>query len=157
MAENTKEIVIPKEDAVFWMDKHGRWHNENGPFQHKKIIDYFHACIRWDENGFYLSQARDDIIEKVYFSFDETALFVFDLYREEDDVVLVLNTGAKIALNPACLFIRNDVLALKHDGILIKFTERSMMKIADLIEDGEGRYQFRLGDRTWPLEEFPPE
>jgi hypothetical protein len=28
-----------------------------------------------------------------------------------------------------------------------------MMKIADLIEERAGCYYFRLGDRTWPMQE----
>jgi len=154
MAEELKEVIISKEDAVFWMDNRGRWHNEHGPFQNKKVIDYFYTCIRRDENGFYLTQARDDIIEKVYFPYEETALFVFDVRRESNGMVLVLNTGEEIALDPAGLCIREDVLALMHDDTLIKFTDRTMMKIADLIEEREGCYSFKWGGREWPVREL---
>ena len=151
MEQNRKEVVIPKEDAVFWMDNRGRWHNEHGPFQNKKIIDYFHTCIRKDENGFYLSQARDDIIEKVYFPYEETALFVFAVRRDAKRVVLVLNTGEEIVLKPTGLVVRDDVLALMYNDTLIKFTDRTMMKIADLIEEQDGSYFFRWDDRLWPV------
>ncbi|MBW1695092.1 MAG: hypothetical protein JRJ41_13325 [Deltaproteobacteria bacterium] len=66
-----KEVVVPKEDAVFWLDAFGRWHNEHGTFEHKKIINFFHSSIRKDADGYYLYQKRDDsIIEKVYFKSD---------------------------------------------------------------------------------------
>ena len=151
MEQNPKEVVIRKEDAVFWMDNRGRWHNEHGPFQNKKVIDYFHTCIRKDENGFYLSQVRDDIIEKVYCPYEETALFVFAVRRDAKRVVLVLNTGEEIVLKPTGLVVRDDVLALMYNDTLIKFTDRTMMKIADLIEEQDGSYFFRWDDRLWPV------
>ena len=49
-----KELVVPKEKAVFWLDAHGRWHNKHGVFEHKKIIDYFHSSIRKDAVGIIL-------------------------------------------------------------------------------------------------------
>jgi len=51
-----KDIVIPKENAVFWMDGNGDWRNEHGRFRKKKIIDYFNAAIHKDENGYYVCQ-----------------------------------------------------------------------------------------------------
>ena len=52
MNDQRREIVIQKEDAVFRLDGNGRWHNQHGPFQHKKVIDYFHTCINKDKHGF---------------------------------------------------------------------------------------------------------
>ena len=154
MAENSKEIIIPKEKAVFWMDKRGRWHNEHGPFQNKKIIDYFHACIREDADGFYLTQVRDEITEKVYFPFEETALFVFNIRMDETGVTLILNTGEQIRLNPDDLYVREDILIQKRSDTLIKFTDRTMMMIADLIVDNAGQYYFQWGARKWPVKEL---
>jgi hypothetical protein len=154
MAENSKEVVIPKEDAVFWMDKRGRWHNAHGPFQNKKIIDYFHACIRKDVDGFYLTQIRDGITEKVYFNYEKTALFVFNIERDDTGVTLILNTGEALPLDPANLYVHADVLIQKHDDTLIKFTDRTMMMIADLIEDNAGQYLFQWEGRQWPVKEL---
>ncbi len=154
MAERPKEVIIPKEDAVFWMDNRGRWHNEHGLFQNKKVIDYFHTCIRRDENGFYLTQVRDDIVEKVYFPYEETALFIFDVCRESDRIVLILNTGHEMELDPTGLCVCEDVLALIHDGTLIKFTDRTMMKIADLIGEREDSYYFAWEGREWPVKKL---
>ena len=58
MNEKIKEIIISKEDAVFWMDKHGFWRNEDGKFRHKRIIDHFHKSIGKDQNGYFVSQAK---------------------------------------------------------------------------------------------------
>ena len=154
MTENAKEIIIPKEKAVFWMDGRGRWHNEHGPFQNKKIIDYFHTCIRKDGDGFYLTQLRDGITEKVYFPFEETALFVFNIRRDDDGVTLILNTGEEIRLNPGELYVHEDILIQKRNDTLIKFTDRTMMMIADLIEDNAGQYFLQWEDRQWPVREL---
>ena len=135
MGDNTlREIVIPPEEATFWLDCWGRWCNKHGRFEHRKIIDYFHAAIGRDEEGYYVSQVNGDVVEKVYFRYEDTALFVFDVLLEEEKA-LVLNTGRRIVFDPETLFIRNDYLYLRHGGDLIKFNESSMLKIGRLFED----------------------
>ena len=69
MTTKLKEIVIKKEDAVFWLDKSGCWRNNGGKFRKKKIIDLFHQSISKDDDGYFVSQIRGDILEKVYFYF----------------------------------------------------------------------------------------
>ena len=91
MTRKIKEVVISKEDAVFWLDRDGCWNNEHGKFQHKKIIDFFHLSIKKDNNGYYLSQTDGNYREKVYFHFEDTALFVFDVIKDKD-IMLILNT-----------------------------------------------------------------
>ena len=73
--DQIKQVVIPRQKAVFWMDAQGRWHNQHGTFQHKKIIDHFNASIRKDRDGYYVGQYRDGLYEKVYFTYQETARF----------------------------------------------------------------------------------
>jgi hypothetical protein len=144
----TKEIVIPREQAVFRLDANGCWHNEGGRFRHKKIIDFFHASIRRDEAGYHLCQVRGDIREKVYFPYEDTALFVFDVLQPQGDAVtLVLNTGTRISLDPTTLFVRDDQLYLTHGDDRVKFTERSLIKLSERIGFQDGRYTLRLGGR----------
>jgi hypothetical protein len=38
MKKKHTEIVISKDDAIFWLNENGRWHNAHGEFQHKKVI-----------------------------------------------------------------------------------------------------------------------
>ena len=64
------EVVIPRENAVFWMDAEGRWCNRHGRFAHKRIIDYFNRSIGRDAMGYFVTQVRGDIREKVYFPHD---------------------------------------------------------------------------------------
>jgi hypothetical protein len=131
-----KEIVIPKEQAVFWLDKSGYWHNDGGKFRKKKIIDLFHQSIGKDDNGYFVSQTRDGVLEKVYFPYEDTALFVFSV-QFRDPVMLELNTGTHLPLRPENLFINNDNLYLTHDNDRIKFSERALMQISSkFIEDG---------------------
>ena len=114
-----KEFVVPKEDAVFWLDAYGRWHNEHGVFEHKKIISYFHSSIRKDAKGYYLFQKHNDhTLEKVYFKYEDTALFVFDIKTQDDPdkIRLILNTKHEILLNPEDLFVQNDNLNMEHAG-----------------------------------------
>jgi hypothetical protein len=149
-----KEIVIPKENAVFWMDKNGRWHNQHGEFEHRKIIDYFHRSIQRDENGYYLSQVCDDQIEKVYFRYDDTPLFVFDVIPAEKSIILILNTKREILLDPKMLFVRNDSLYISEPDVRIKFTDRALMKLSPHLEFRDGRYFIRLDEELHPISEF---
>ena len=134
MPEKTKEIVIGKDEAVFWLDANGCWQNENGKFRHKKIIDYFHSSIKRDRKGYHLCQAYDNFIEKVYFHFEDKALFVFDVIQESD-IMLVLNTKKQIKLKPKKMFIKDDSLYMHLGDEIIKFAEQSLLKIAPLLEE----------------------
>ncbi len=136
-----KQIVIPKEKATFWMDGRGRWHNRHGPFENRKIIKYFNASIQWDPKGYHVAQQHDGLVEKVYFSYEETALFVVDVVFE-DNVLLILNTGAQIALRPDKLFVRHDQLFMQLNRQRIQFNEQTLLKMADKICYEQGCYFF---------------
>jgi hypothetical protein len=131
-----KEIVIKKEDAVFWLDKSGYWRNDGGKFRKKKIIDLFHRSIGKDENGYFLSQIKEEVLEKVYFRHEDTALFVFAVLFN-DDIMLKLNTGKHLPLAPEAAYIMNDNLYLIHDNETIKFSERALMQISSIMEEDE--------------------
>lgn len=152
MTEAFTEIVIPKEKAVFWLDKNGCWHNDNGKFRHKRIIVFFHASIRKDKDGYYLYQEKDKWKEKVYFHFEDTALFVFDVLKE-NNIILVLNTGKRVTLTPERLFVQDDILYVDLEEERVKFSERSLMKISDLLEFEDNRYFMKLKDKRYRLQE----
>jgi len=138
-----KEFVIPKEQAVFWMDKNGCWNNEHGKFSHKKIIDYFNSCIRRDADGYYLTQINGDIREKVYFPCEDTAFFVTDIAKADEEIRLILNTKEEIPLTPENLSVKDDCLYMQNGEERIKFGERALLKTADFIAYENGRYRFR--------------
>ena len=147
-----KEAVIPREDAVFWLDGRGYWRNSGGRFRKKKINDYFHAAIDRDAGGYFISQVKGDVLEKVYFPYEDTALFVFGVRFAEDAIELVLNTGRRMVLDPGGLYIQGDCLYLDQDNERIKFSERAMMQLSPLLEealeeDGEALYVCFKGAR----------
>ena len=149
-----KEFVVPKEEAVFWLDVRGRWHNKHGVFEHKKIIDYFHSSIRKDADGYHLLQKHDDhTIEKVYFKYEDTALFVFDVKPQDDsdNIRLILNTKDEIPLVPENLFVQNDNLYMEHAGHRIKFIDRAMLKLAHRLKFDQHRYHLELSDKTYNI------
>ena len=150
MAKKRQQIVIPKEKAVFWLDKNGHWHNENGKFQHKRIIDYFHSCIKRDQHGYYLAQANDNYLEKVYFYYEDQALFVIDMIQG-NDVTLVLNTKRRVKLKPKKLFIKGDSLYMHMEDEIIKFSEHGLMKIANLLEDENDQLYIRFKNRRYRI------
>ncbi len=153
MPKQMKKIVISKDQAVFWLDGNGRWHNKFGHFQHKKIIDFFHSSIRKDKDGYFLTQTIDKIEEKVYFHCEDGAFFVFDVINE-NDLILVLNTGKKIKLKPKKLWIKHDSLYMQDGDEQIKFTEQSLMKITDLIENADRQYFIRIKNRKYGIREL---
>ena len=150
MKNKPTEIIIPKDRAIFWLDKNGRWHNAHGEFEHKKIIDYFHSSIKRDENGYYLFQKRGDVQEKVYFHYEDTALFAVDLIKD-NDITLILNTKKQIKLKPRNLFIRDDDLYMRMGEETIKFSERGLMKISDLLEYDNDQYFIKVKNRRYRI------
>ena len=145
-----KTIEIPRDEAVFWLDGNGCWHNSDGKFRHKKIIDYFHSSIQWDQKGYQLYQAHDHYIEKVYFRYEDTALFVLDVIID-NDIMLVLNTKKRIRLEPEKLYIAADRLYLRLENEIVKFTEQTLMKIASLLEEEGGGFYIRLNNQRYPI------
>lgn len=152
MTQHQREFVIPKEDAVFWLDKDGRWRNEDGRFRHKKIIDHFHASISKDADGYFVCQQRLDCLEKVYFRYEDTALFVFDVSCDPE-ITLMLNTKKTIWLNPDNLFLQNDNLYVMDGDDKIKFAEYALIKISNLIEEINGQLYITVGPNRYKIHE----
>ena len=151
VSEKKKQIIIPKEDAVFWMGKNGDWYNEHGKFEHPKIIKYFNSSIRKDETGYYVYQETEDHEEKVYFPYEDTALFVFDV-KVDEDIGLILNNNEKIKFNPENLFIRNDELYLQTPEHLVKFRDRALLKMSKFMEEKDGQLFFKIKGKTYPVQ-----
>jgi hypothetical protein len=145
-----REVVIPKEEAVFWMDGRGRWHNRHGRFDHKRIIDHFNRSIRHDPDGFYVTQIRGDIREKVYFAYDDTPLFVIQVIAG-DPMQLVLNTAETIPLDPARLFVQSDQLYQQRGDERIKFSDRALMALSPCLEEHPNGLSLRIGKQRYSI------
>jgi len=154
MTEKNQNIIISKEDAVFWMDGNGRWHNQHGEFEHKKVIAYFNHSIEYDADGYFVSQVRDNMLEKVYFPYQETALFAVDVILD-DHILLCLNTGKQILMDPKKLIIREDSLFMRLENQIIKFTDRSMMKLSNLFDDANGELTILLKGERYTIRKDP--
>ncbi|MFA5906791.1 MAG: MFS transporter permease [Desulfobacula sp.] len=150
--ENKKLIIVSKEEAVFWMDKNGTWHNEHGKFEHPRIIKYFNSAIKKDENGYYVHQATGECEEKVYFPYEDTALFVADIIVEGPGIRLILNTTDRISLEEGGLFMESDHLYLLTPDHRIKFSSHALVKISKYIEDKNGRFSIIINGKTYPVE-----
>jgi hypothetical protein len=153
MTKKLKKIVIPKDKAAFWLDRNGCWRNRHGKFEHKKIIDYFHASIRKDKDGYYVGQAIENCREKVYFHYEDTALLVFDVIKNKD-LTLILNTGKQIKLKPRKLEIKADNLYLRIGNERIKFAEKSLIKISDLLKCVEDQFFIRVHNRNYKIQKL---
>jgi len=139
MTTKNKCIIVPKEEAVFWMDKNGVWHNEHGKFEHPKIIRHFNRSIQKDDLGYHLSQTTDGVEEKVYFSHGGTALFVVNLTPGKK-FKLTLNTAKVIPLDPEHLYTRGDALFLQTPEHCIKFSQDALIKLSRYMEEIDGRF-----------------
>lgn len=157
MEKESETVVLPKEEAVFWLDSEGCWRNAGGRFRKKKIIDYFHRSIDRDENGYFLIQDKGGVWEKIYFPYEDTALFIFDIHADGDSaggIILTLNTGRRIPLSPENLYIDRDKLYMMSGDERIKFAERAMIKISKWIkQDEEGRMWLKMGDSKYLIKE----
>lgn len=147
-----KTIIIPKEKAVFWMDKNGTWHNEHGKFEHPKIIRHFNRSIQKDDQGYYLAQATEEVEEKVYFPHEDSVLFVVDVCLE-DPLKLTLNTAKTICLDPTQLFTRNDSLYMETPEHCIKFSPHALVQLSRQMEEIDGRFCLVLSHTSYPIPE----
>ena len=127
------DIVIPRDKAVFWLDKDGFWHNEGGRFELKKIIRRFHSSIELDEGGYYVTQLNDDRVEKVYFPYEDTALFAIDV-EVRKEMIMRLNTGKRLPLSPERIYYSEDSLYTVFRDEWIKFSVRSLLKLSPFID-----------------------
>lgn len=148
------EIVIPKENAVFWMDDQGRWHNRHGRFEHKRIIDHFNQAIRRDRDGYYVTQIRGDIREKVYFAFGDTPIFVNRVITGEP-IQLTLNIGVTIELDPSRLFVHRDQLYQRRNDERIKFADRALLAMAPYLEESPEGLSVRIDNHIYPIPDLP--
>ncbi len=148
--ENKKIIIVPKEEAVFWMDKNGTWHNEHGKFEHPRIIRYFNSAIKKDEHGYYVHQATGEFEERVYFPYEDTALFIVDI-QSGNETGLVLNTAGKITLEEGELFMESDNLYLLTPDHKIKFSSHALVKISKFIEEKNGGFSILINEKAYPV------
>jgi hypothetical protein len=146
MSTKRTEIVIPREKAVFRLDRRGRWCNEFGVFRNRRISEYFHASIRRDANGYFVCQERENFIEKVYFPYEDTALFVVDVALGPE-ITLHLNTRRQMRLDPVQLFVADDSLYLNAGEERIKFSERALVKLAEVMEFTDQGYFIQAAGR----------
>jgi hypothetical protein len=147
-----KQIVIPKEKALFRLDENGHWHGPEGRFRHRKIIDLFNASIRRDGQGYYVTQVRENCREKVYFTYEDTVLFAVDVSKGED-VVLLLNTKEKLKLRPRKLFIKNDRLYMEAGEDRVRFSERALVKLSGFLEYESGQDFIRVRGRRYRIKQ----
>lgn len=145
-----KKKIIPKEKAVFWLDNEGNWQNEHGRFEHPKIIRFFHASIQKDADGYFVCQTTETFEEKVYFRYEDTALFVFEIHFR-DQIELVLNTGKTMILNPEQLAHRDDFLYLITPDHRIKFNQKTLISLSKHLEEKNGCLWLNFNDQRWKI------
>jgi hypothetical protein len=131
-------VTVPKEEATFRMDEQGRWHNESGRITKPSIIRHFNKALKWDKEGFFVAQRNGSLLEKVYFPYENTALFAIDLKIKARGIILRLNTKSELPLNPRGLMVRDDNLYMTYDEVIIRFSERSLLKISKFFQEKKG-------------------
>ncbi len=151
-SEEPGVIVVPREKAVFWLDRRGRWRNAHGPFRNARISAYFHRSIRRDAGGYYVGQRHGARLEKVYFPYEDTALFVREVLLGEE-IRLRLNTGMEFPLDPQSLFVSGEALYLTHEGERIRFTEQAMVQLSPRMGFSEEGLFLETGDRRHRIPE----
>ena len=150
MKFSKKINVISKDQAAFWLDRYGRWHNEHGPFEHKKIIAYFDKSIERDEDGYYLFQKTEYGAEKVYFPYEDCALFAVGV-KLDDPIRIILNTGRQMELMPRHLYTQKNNLYMKVGEDRIKFIDHGLMKIADMMCFEYDQYYIKINGKKYNI------
>jgi len=145
-------MVIPREKAAFRLDKNGVWFIGDEKFTNQKIINYFHSVINKDKDGFFLMQEHKHFIEKVYFPYEDTPLFVFHVIKK-GGLILILNTAENIELDPKNLIIRNENLYLKRYEDLVKFSENALVSLTSYMEDNHNQYSINIDGKKYIIPE----
>jgi hypothetical protein len=70
---------------------------------------------------------------------------------KDNDITLILNTQKQVELKPRNLFIRGDNLYMRIGEETIKFAERGLMKISDLLEYDNDQYFIRVKNRRYKI------
>lgn len=147
MANEPKPVrIIPKEKAVFRLDKNGNWRADDEKFTNQKIIRYFHSLIKKDKDGFFLEQEHEHFIDKVYFPYEDTALFVNRIIAG-GGLILCTNTGRQIELDPEKLLIKNDDLYVQNGEDLIKFNQNALLALAGYMDDVGDQFVINIGGK----------
>jgi hypothetical protein len=150
MAHQQKPVmIIPKEKAVFRLDKNGVWHIDDEKFTNQKIINYFHSIIKKDKDGYFLEQEHKHFIEKVYFPYEDTPLFVFRIIKRDDGLILCLNTGESIKLDPETLIMKNDSLYVQNGEDLIKLNANALLLLARYMDDVDDKYFITIDEKRY--------
>ncbi len=89
-------------------------------------------------------------VEKVYFHYEDQALFVFDVLQK-CGLVLVLNTRQQVKLMPQKLFIKDDNLYMRRGDEIIKFVEQGLVKIARFLMEENNRLYIRVNNRRYQI------
>lgn len=147
MTDESKPVrIIPREKATFRLDKNGNWRAYDDRFENRKIISYFHSLIKKDQDGFFLEQEHPHYIEKVYFPYEDTALFVTRII-EKDGLTICLNTGLQIPLEPEKLLLKNDNLYLRNGEDLIKFNQNALITLSGYMDDVDEQFVIKISGR----------
>ncbi len=149
-----RQIVIQKNQATFRMDGDGRWCNRDGPFRHRRIIDHFNAAIEKDEAGYFVIQNTGASVEKVYFHYEETALFVVEILWGVHNRMR-LNTGRVVGLLPKHLFVHGDHLYYRLNGEFAKFNQNALVAMSRALSCTADGYRYTDGSVSVPINEAP--
>jgi hypothetical protein len=152
MNDNLPVVEISADHAVFWMDERGRWCNEYGPFENPRIIDRFNRALRCDRKGYFVTQERDGLREKVYFHYVDTPLTARDI-RGRPPQTLVLNSGRHLPLDPSALYILKDTLFMRSGDERIRFSERAMVRLAPFLKETARGPAVRMGGQWYFISE----
>ena len=144
-------MIIPREKAVFRLDKNGVWHTGDEKFTNQKIINYFHSIIKKDKDGYFLEQEHKHFIEKVYFHYEDTPLFVFHIIKRDDGLILCLNTGESIELDQEKLLLKDDNLYIENEERVIKFNTNAILSLADYMDVVDDQYFINMDGKRHPI------
>jgi len=119
------------------------WIREN------QVDRYFNSAIKKDENGYYVHQATGECEEKVYFPYEDTAVFVVDIIMKGPDISLILNTTDRTSLEEGELVMASDNLYLLTPDHRIKFSSHALVKISKFIEEKNEKFSILINEKTY--------
>lgn len=134
--------IVSKEDSGIRLSSRGEWFHHGEPFEHKRIIRFFHRSIRRDgEGNYYLYNKIGDLEERVYFDLEDTAFFVkrLDFDAEQKTFRVLLNNEEEEFLDVKTLYQdeRGIMYCQVREGDRARLTQGALMTLSEYAEQDE--------------------
>lgn len=137
------------------LDAAGRWLYKGEPITHPGLVSILESNYARDDEGRYIVSLKlPGGVQKVLVTYADTPYFVKDVDVVEGGVVAALNDGRRIGFDGARLQLRGAGKGYLRvtDDEWAAFTRKAALRLADLLEERDGRLGLVASGGWKPIE-----